>query len=121
MYPGYIFIKSSLDEEDLKSKYNDLLESIEGLGHVLEQGQIIALKKHESEMMSCFFNEQGVITHSIGRYTDDHLKIIEGPLYGFESKIQKINRHKRIAKVDFDFLGMNMILPLEVINRKGSV
>lgn len=121
MYPGYIFIKSSLNEEQFKSKYQKLFETIGRLGGLLEQDEFISLHEDDKEMMSWLFNNQGVITHSIGRYNGDDLKIMEGPLCGFESKIKKINRHKRIAKVDYALLGMNMLLPLEVINSKGSV
>ena len=47
--------------------------------------------------------------------------MIEGPLQGLENQIVKIDRHKRTALLGNTFLGQKMILPLEVINRKGSV
>lgn len=117
MYPGYIFIKSLLDEESFKSKYENLFRDINGL----KLEEFVSFEGNNENEMFWLFNNQGVITHSIGQYNGDKLKIMEGPLCGFETKIKKINRHKRIAKVDFNFLGMNMILPLEVINGKGSV
>lgn len=121
MYPGYIFIRSLLNEEEFKSKYMKLFESVGRLGELLEHDRFISLNESDKEIMSWLFHNQGVITHSIGKYNGDDLMIMEGPLCGFESKIKKINRHKRIAKVDYALLGMNMLLPLEVINSKGSV
>lgn len=121
MYPGYIFIKSSLDEKSFKSKYEEMLKSIHRLAQLLEQDDFISLKNDEIQLLSLFLNNQDIIVHSKGKYDGDDLKIMYGPLCGLESKIKKINRHKHIAKVDCHLLGMDMVLPLEVINRKGSV
>lgn len=121
MYPGYIFIKSSLDEEHFKAKYEDMLKSMNRLAQLLEKDDYIALKKDEVQLLSSFLNQQDIIVHSQGEYEGNDLKIVDGPLCGLESKIKKINRHKRIARVDCHLLGMDMVLPLEVMNRKGSV
>lgn len=69
LYPNYIFIKSSLDEEALQEKYKEFFQAIQGL----------------------------------------------------ENQIVKIDCHKRTALLDNTFLGQRMILPLEVVNRRGSV
>ncbi len=121
MYPGYVFIKSSLDEEEFKLKYTTLFETIGRLGGLLEQDKFISLHEDDRELMSWLFNNIGVVTHSTGKYNGDDLMITEGPLRGFESKIKKINRHKHTAILDCKLLGMNMVLPIEVINSKGSV
>lgn len=120
MYPGYIFVKSPLNEDMFKEKYGELLDAVEGLGKVIEKDGFIVLRDEEKECLSLFFNNNGVITHSLGRYKGDDLLITDGPLRGLENTIKKINRHKRIAKVDYHLLGMNMVLPLEVMNSKGS-
>lgn len=98
-----------------------MLKSIHRLAQLLEQDDFISLKNDEIQLLSLFLNNQDIIVHSKGKYDGDDLKIMYGPLCGLESKIKKINRHKRIAKVDCHLLGMDMVLPLEVINRKGSV
>lgn len=120
MYPGYIFIRSPLDEDSFKEKYEKLLCSVERLGKVIDQDGFIVLRDEEKDLLSLFFNSHGVITHSLGRYKDDDLLITEGPLKGLENIIKKINRHKHIAKVEYSLFGMNMTLPLEVENKKGS-
>ena len=66
------------------------------------------------------FDESNLIRHSCGKYNGNELVIYEGPLKGFEKNVKKINRHKKIAEVGFEFLGKEMMLPLEVINKKGS-
>lgn len=121
MYPGYIFVETSFNEKEFKEKYLDLLKSVERLGKVLEKDEFIALNSDERKMLSDLLDNSNSIRHSRGKYNGDELEIFKGPLKGFEKDIKKINRHKRIAKVNFSILGKEMLLPLEVINKKGSV
>ena len=121
MYPGYVFIKTSLNKEEFEMKYSDFFHTIFRLGELIKQDSFIDLKEDEKEMLSLLFHDSNVIKHSVGSYFGDILNISEGPLCGFESKIKKINRHKHTAILDCKLLGMNMVLPIEVINSKGSV
>lgn len=121
LYPDYIFIKSALDEEALQEKYKAFFQSIQGIGVLLGNHQFSAIDRQEEHSFSLLFNHNGVIRHSLGRYENEELTVIEGPLQGLENQIVKIDRHKRTALLGNTFLGQKMVLPLEVINRKGSV
>lgn len=120
MYPGYIFIKTSLNESEFKNEYFDFLKTVKRLGKILEKDEFIALSNDEIDTLSRLFDESNLIRHSCGKYNGNELVIYEGPLKGFEKNVKKINRHKKIAEVGFEFLGKEMMLPLEVINKKGS-
>lgn len=121
LYPDYIFIKSSLDEKSLEEKYKAFFQAIQGIGVLLGDYHFSALDHQEEYSLSLLFNHNGVIRHSLGRYENEELTVIEGPLQGLENQIIKIDRHKRTALLGNTFLGQKMVLPLEVINRKGSV
>lgn len=121
MYPGYIFIKTILNEENFKDKYAGLFQTVERLGKVIEKDEFIALCDDEIGILSKLLDNSASIRHSCGKYNGNDLEIFSGPLKGLEKNIKKINRHKRIAEVRFGILGKEMLLPLEVINKKGSV
>ncbi len=121
MYPGYIFIKTTLNEESFKEKYAGLFQTVERLGKVIEKDGFISLCDEEIDVLSKLLDNSASIRHSRGKYNGNDLEIFSGPLKGLEKDIQKINRHKKIAKVRFEVLGKEMLLPLEVVNKKGSV
>lgn len=118
MYPGYIFIKTTLNEESFKEKYAGLFQTVERLGKVIEKDEFIALRDNEMNILSKLFDDSNAIRHSQGKYNGNDLEIFSGPLKGLEKNIKKINRHKRIAKVGFEILDQEMLLPLEVLNKK---
>ena len=58
--------------------------------------------------------------HSIGFIEGNEVFVTEGPLMGFESKIVKIDRHKRKATIEVEFCGEKRLVnvSLEIISKK---
>ena len=75
------------------------------------------LSSNEDTIVDVMYLDSDVIRHSIGNITDSKLCISEGPLVGMESKIKKIDRHKKVAYMDMSLLGRDIRLPLEVISK----
>lgn len=117
MYPDYIFIRTSLNQEEFKKRYDEFFKSIYYIAQLLEKNSVISLTPMEQLLLEKMFNDQDVIKHSTGHIVDSHLIINEGPLIGLEKRIKKIDRHKRIAILDCDILGRIMKVPLEVVSK----
>lgn len=117
MYPDYIFVKTFLNEEEFKKKYNEFFDSIHYITELLENDGLISLTSEEECLLEKMFNNQDVIKRSIGYIVDSHLMINEGPLIGLEKSIKRIDRHKRIAILDSNILDRIMKVPLEVISK----
>ncbi|WP_050638280.1 transcription termination/antitermination NusG family protein [Candidatus Stoquefichus sp. SB1] len=117
MYPDYIFIRTSLNQEEFKMKYDDFFRSIRQMADLLEYDGMIALTSVEQMLLEKMFDNQDVIKHSTGHIVDSHLMINEGPLIGLEKRIKKIDRHKRVAILDCNIFGRIMKVPLEVISK----
>lgn len=117
MYPGYIFIRTSLSQNEFKCRYNEFFHSIHHMAELLEYDDVISLPEQEQVLLEKMFDEQDIIKHSIGHIVDSQLMINEGPLIGLEKRIKKIDRHKRIAILDCDLLGRIMKVPLEVVSK----
>lgn len=106
MFPGYLFLHTS--------KPGDLYERISSSTgkyifkycQVLKTGGYLSpLTDAEAENISVLCGKNHVISMSEGYITGDKLKIIAGPLKDMEGKIVKIDRHKRCALIEIDFLG----------------
>lgn len=75
------------------------------------------LSDSEATVVQAMFSDTDVIRHSVGTIENMVLTVSDGPLMGMESKVTKIDRHKRVAYVDMQLLGRSMRLPLEVISK----
>lgn len=64
-------------------------------------------------------NDDHCIESSSGIKEGSKIIITDGPLKGFESAIKKVNRHKRQALIELEFMGsMRMVsVALEVLEK----
>ena len=117
MYPNYIFVKSLLERNLFHEKYEKFFQTIDHIAELVVYDDVIALNNSERLFLEKMFGDQNVIKHSVGNIHNSVLKIDEGPLVGLEERITKIDRHKRLAFLDFPMLGNKMKVPLEVISK----
>ena len=77
------------------------------------------LNKDEKNFLSGFYDDNYVVEESCGFIKGDKVIIISGPLIGKESIIKRINRHKRIAEVEVNFMGdiRKVKVELEIISK----
>ena len=119
LFPGYIFVLSELDAlefdkaiTDLRFKYGKYFENLK-----YDNEGTPALTHEEKRYLSHLAGDDEVVQTSVGFIEGDKVIITDGPLSGMESKIVYINRHKRIAKVEMDFMGekRTITVPLEIV------
>ena len=81
-----------------------------------DEQKVLSLANNEKELLESLFNDDHLITRSMGTITDSKLIVQKGPLVGKEEMIKKIDRHKRVAFIG-DVFGKTMKVPLEVTSK----
>ena len=102
LFPGYLFFVSDHPEE-LQKFLKTIPEFAKALG---DDDGAIPLYPEEVEFLQKYIE-------------GDHLIITDGPLTYYEGKIVKINRHKRTAVLEVEFLGRKNLVTvgLEVVRK----
>lgn len=121
MFPGYVFADSILDEETFiiqAYKYARLSNCIfKLLGS--ESIDYMKLTEDEKNFLLGFCDDRYVTEESKGFIISDRIFITSGPLKGRESIIKKIDRHKKRAEVEVEFIGekRRISVPLEIVSK----
>ena len=120
--PGYVYIKTSmLDINDLAER----IKQVPAFARVLAQnGKIIPLSADEERWLRVLTGtgSEHVVEPSYGFVEGDRVVITDGPLVGFETKIRKIDRHKRLAYVEVPLLGRTKLIKVgaEIVRKTNS-
>lgn len=115
LFPGYIFMISDY--------INDLIfnvKKIPKLIKILGDGEdIIPLYDREIEFLTKFGKDDHLIKISHGYIENEKIIITDGPMKDYEGTIKKIDRHKRKAIIEVEFLGrtMEISVGLEIVRK----
>lgn len=106
LLPSYAFIESKVSEKMFMGKMSVLLHSSSDILRLLRYSESeIAMKESEKQMLLSLCNENYYIETSSVVIEGDKVKIIHGLLKGLESIVRKVDRHKRLAWIDLEFIG----------------
>lgn len=95
MFPGYLF----LDEESMKTL--DLkLQQIDTGWQKIKNLVLREVSKEEESLLCSLCGETHHVEMSKGIIQDGVTRVTDGPLYGKERYIRRIDRHKRIARIE---------------------
>jgi len=103
VFPGYLFIEASCDEEILACKRN--FRQTNGFYRFLKSNSdITPLASRDLELVLHFINSQGSIAGRSKVYFNENSRIVvvEGPMSGLEGRIVKVDKRKGRAKVKLD-------------------
>lgn len=121
MFPGYVFIDSSINERvfvglayKVKRFSNCILKLLGA-----EDINYMKLSNYEKKFLLGFLNKEFVTESSKGFIVGDKVFVTSGPLQGRESVIKKINRHKRRAEIELMCLGdiRRISVALEIVSK----
>lgn len=116
LFPGYLFVDTE-DAEELALK----LRNVEGFNRILTTDKkLFPLYGNDANFVEKLYNGGGVFDISEGYIEGDLVRVTAGPLYGLEGLIKKIDRHKRIACLEFDMFGrvVNTTVGLEITEKR---
>ena len=123
LLPGYVFITSNCIQE-LYQELRCVPAFTKILGKDVEQ--FIPLPKHEVEWLEQIMGSSNqnmeVQLSQVSVSEDDVITILSGPLKNVEGCIKKIDLHRRIAKVEVDFMNRKTMiyLGIDIIKKKKS-
>lgn len=121
LLPGYVFIVSD-DIRELYQRLRYVSAFTKMLGK--DSGQFIPLQKQEVEWLKKITGpeDEGMETglSQVSVSEDDVVAILSGPLKNMEGYIKKIDLHRRIAKVEVDFMNRKTVIHLgiEMVGKK---
>jgi len=97
MFPGYFFVDTD-DIEELALQ----LQKVEGFSTVLTVNKkFYPLTGKDADLTEDLYNNKGIFDVSKGIIEGDEIVITSGPLKGQEGLIKRIDRHKRLACLEF--------------------
>lgn len=93
MFPGYVFLESK--DEGILS------EELERFGIFFGQkNQLLKVDREAEEFLKRLCGAAHHLEMSRGIIREGSARITEGPLKGMEKQIRRIDRHKRLARVE---------------------
>lgn len=121
LFPGYVFIETSLSQDEFIEYCAQYIYSSQDIIKLLRYGDSdqIALSNDERERFEYLFKGKRYLEHSQGYIEGDKVIVTYGPLVGHEGSIKHINRHNRLALIEFEMFGklMSVKVALEIIKR----
>lgn len=115
LFPGYLFFITE-NPDGLFRELRKIPQFVQILGD--EEGPI-ALYQEEQDFLQRHLNANKVFEMSVGNLIDGKLAVTEGPLKNYRGNIIHIDRHKREATLEIDFLNrkVKMKVGLEVVRK----
>lgn len=115
LFPGYFFVDTDNAEE-----LADLVRKIEGFNKLLTvEKEFCPLYGRDADMIEGLYAKDGLFDLSEGIIEGDRIIVTSGPLAGNEGSIKKIDRHKRLAYLEFNMFGQNVkaAVGLEIVEK----
>lgn len=114
MFPGYLFIKESISQEELDNKLLQIKKSRGSFPKQLKEEGTSALRPDEIEMFTNLLDESGILRMSKAYLRDGKAVITEGPLIHYQDSIIKADRHNRLAWLELKFMDKNLQAGIEI-------
>lgn len=118
MFPGYLFIKTELDQLEFDSLLYSLNEEKDGIIKELKKNEVSALTEKEIELFDHLLDNRSILKMSTGYKDQGKTIIIDGPLLYFQNDIISTDKRDRIAVLDISFLDRNIKAGLTFMQNK---
>ena len=115
LFPGYIFT-----ETENALELNKGLKRVPFVHRLLKTGEyFVPISETEEELIRKLTGEDGCAGMSVGIIENGRLKVVSGPITGFEQYVVKIDRHKRKAFLEMKLFNeiRHFTLGLEVVEK----
>lgn len=106
MFPQYIFLEIKNKEGFLKC-----LESASCLKEAIIQDNLREISAEEEGFLKSLCRTKRHLSMSEGYIQNGQTHITKGPLMGWEKRIRKIDRHKRLARLEFPVKSVLTMVP----------
>lgn len=116
LFPGYVFIETERIED-----FYTRLKRIPAMTKILMTGEFMTpLHRDEEAYLRQLGGEDHVVRYSEGYLEGEKLTVTSGALVGYEGRIKKILRHKRLVVLEVSLLGriVEVTLGLGVVEKR---
>lgn len=118
LFPGYVFIETGQIED-----FHFRLKRIKTMAKILSTGEIMTPLHEEEEtyLRQIGLGSEGhVVRYSEGYLEGDRLVVTSGALKGYEGKVKRILRHRRLVVLEVPLLGrtVEVTLGLGVVEKR---
>ncbi|MBQ5968003.1 MAG: antiterminator LoaP [Clostridiales bacterium] len=116
LFPGYFFV----DTDDIEKLVIELCK-VEGFNKVLTvDKEFIPLCGKDAELVERLSAKAGLFDMSEGIIEGDKIIVTKGPLMGQEGRIKKVDRHKRMAYLEFTMFNqvIHGTVGLEIVEKR---
>lgn len=122
LFPGYVFVDTKTPD-----LFRVELEKVTAMTKLLsgetEAGEkkFTPLSDEEKTLISAFIGDENhVMKMSEGIIEGDQIRVLKGPLQGYEALVAKVDRHKRLAYINLNILGRTKTVKvgLEIVQKR---
>lgn len=121
MFPGYVFVRTDMDQEEFDFMLNGLGDQKQGLIKQLREEGTTAMREEEIDFFECLLDEHGVSKMSYAYLQGNRAIVTDGSLKHFQDRIVKVDRHNRLAWLDFEFMSRKIQAGLTICSKKELV
>jgi len=108
MYPGYVFVKTEMNQLEFYQLINSLDEEKDGIIRELKKNDVSALTDDEIILMNQLLDDKGIMKISKGYKKDGKTVVTEGPLIPYANNIIDSNKRDMIVILNIKFLNRNI-------------
>ncbi|AOY76264.1 antiterminator LoaP [Clostridium formicaceticum] len=110
LFPGYVFICTIMDLD----KYR-IITTIPNLIRILNKGSYYSrIEEKEMSIILKLVGDNSIIDYSKIFIKNCKVLVKDGPLYGMEGIIKKVNKHTNRAKVQVSFMGSPRLIDVGI-------
>lgn len=117
MFPGYVFIKTQLQQEEFNVLLMNMSEEKEGIIRQLTNNVTSPLKDEEIHMFEVLLDASFVVKMSEAYIDDGKAVVQKGPLKTYEQHIVKIDKRNQYAYLDLSFMDRYIKVGLKITNK----
>ena len=117
LFPGYIFVRSNLEQLDFDQFLFNSREPKDGLIKGLKKADVSALRDDEIKMFEYMLDSKGILRMSQAFIEDKRAKIYKGPLVHYQDHIVKVDKHNKLATLDLEFMDHRFVAGLEITSK----
>lgn len=117
LFPGYIFVKSNLEQLDFNQFLFSIKEPKDGLIKELKKADVSALRDDEIKMFEYMLDSKGILKMSQAFIEDKRAIVYKGPLVHYQDHIVKVDKHNKLATLDLEFMERRFVVGLEITSK----
>ena len=122
LFPGYVFVDTKTPE-----RFRAELSKVPAMTKLLSgedcagERRFVPLSDDEKTLISAFIGDDDfVMRMSEGIIEGDAVRVLKGPLMGYEALVRKVDRHRRAAYLGIEILGraVTVKVGLEIVEKR---